>query len=628
MNPFCEMKLEINAFFHSNKKTKTAMWIIVALFPLYLTYACNSLSFGSADLMSTLLHENTGAFFLGAVVVYLLFGALICLTKRIPLAAFLSALFFTIMPLVDYFKTNILKEHFVPWDMLLAKNADSFGTFLRTLSVPDATWNTIVTIVFYFLLILMMKPELPIPWKKRVIGTPILLIFLYLFTMQSGVRAYYEPIFGISPKAPGNQTKNYETNGFLTAFVLNFASLQMGAPADYSEAYLAKAFEKYQPSAESGKDFQNPDIIVVLSEAYWDPTILNDVTFSEDPLKNYRRIAAEHPSGNIVSCTFGGGTVRPEFEILTGTTTNMLPPGNMPYQQYVFDDIFSYARLFKNQGYDTLGVHTYQKTFYERDRAYPLLGIDTLLGENDTNAELHWNSGPFITDETIAEEIIYQLHQPRENSLFLQVITMENHSMYLDKYDPSDWDISVSSDVLSDEELNVLHNYCKGVSDSDAALGEIYDFVMNREKPTVVLWYGDHLPTLGEGFSPYITTGNITADSSADWTEEEKYTMFSTPYVIFSNYDTGRAYRAENNAVSPYLLPALLCDYIGAPENVRTNFLLDLYETCPVISPYYDLYSNTENKTAVNEMIRLHELLTYDDLMGEQYLTKEFLPQN
>lgn len=628
MNPFREMKLEINAFFHCNKKTKTAMWIIVALFPLYLTYACNSISFGSADLMSTLLQENIGAFFLGAVVVYLLFGALICLTKRIPLAAFLSALFFTIMPLVDYFKTNILKEHFVPWDMLLAKNADSFGTFLRTLSVPDATWNTIVTIVFYFLLILMMKPELPIPWKKRVIGTPILLIFLYLFTMQSGVRAYYEPIFGISPKAPGNQTKNYETNGFLTAFVLNFASLQMGAPADYSEAYLAKAFEKYQPSAESGKDFQNPDIIVVLSEAYWDPTILNDVTFSEDPLKNYRRIAAEHPSGNMVSCTFGGGTVRPEFEILTGTTTNMLPPGNMPYQQYVFDDIFSYARLFKNQGYETLGVHTYQKTFYERDRAYPLLGIDTLLGENDTNAELHWNSGPFITDETIAEEVIYQLNQPRENSLFLQVITMENHSMYLDKYDPSDWDISVSSDVLSDEELNVLHNYCKGVSDSDAALGEIYDFVMNREKPTVVLWYGDHLPTLGEGFSPYITTGNITADSSADWTEEEKYTMFSTPYVIFSNYDTGREYRAENNAVSPYLLPALLCDYIGAPENVRTNFLLDLYETCPVISPYYDLYSNTENKTAVNEMIRLHELLTYDDLMGEQYLTKEFLPQN
>ena len=194
-------------------------------------------------------------------------------------------------------------------------------------------------------------------WKKRVIGTPILLVCLYLFTINPTVRGYYEPLFGISPKAPGNQATNYEENGFITGFVLNFASLNMGAPANYNEKYLAKAFEKYQPSAESGQDFQNPDIIVVLSEAYWDPTVLNDVTFSEDPLKNYRRIAAEHPSGNMVSCTFGGGTVRPEFEILTGMTTNMLPSGNVPYQQYVFEDIFSYARHFKNQGYDTVGAY-------------------------------------------------------------------------------------------------------------------------------------------------------------------------------------------------------------------------------------------------------------------------------
>ena len=28
-----------------------------------------------------------------------------------------------------------------------------------------------------------------------------------------------------------------------------------------------------------------------------------------------------------------------------------------------------------------------------------------------------------------------------------------------------------------------------------------------------------------------------------------------------------------------------------------------------------------------NKYIKLHELLTYDDLMGEQYLTKKLLPQ-
>ncbi|MBR6543226.1 MAG: sulfatase-like hydrolase/transferase, partial [Anaerotignum sp.] len=445
MNPFHDMQMEIHEYFHSNRKTKTVMWIIVALFPLYLTYACNSIAFSSNELMTDLLQQNTGAFLLGAVVVYLIFGAFACLTKRIPLAAFLTALIFILMPIIDFFKVVLLEVHFFPWDMVFAQNVGSFGTFLNGLKLPDATWNHIFMTVLYFLFILMMKPEIPVKWRKRVIGTPILLACLYLFCMNASVRSYYE-LFDVSPKAPGNQATNYDENGFITAFVLNFASLNMGDPADYNEKYLANYFEKYQPSAESGQTFQNPDVIVVLSEAFWDPTTLNGVTYSSDPLKNYRRIAAEHPSGKMVSCTFGGGTVRPEFEVLTGMTTNMLPSGNVPYQQYVFEDIFSYARHFKNQGYDTVGVHTYQRDFYERDRAYPLLGIDTWLGEYDLHAEHHWNSGPYITDETIAEEVIYQLEQPHETGLFLHVITMENHSMYLNKYSSSDWDIKVSSD--------------------------------------------------------------------------------------------------------------------------------------------------------------------------------------
>lgn len=625
-NPFCEMQMEIKEFFLENKIAKLILWLLVLLFPFYLTWACSCLAYGSAEPAHILLTKNTGAFCLSLIVVYLIFGAFACLCRGIPLAALLTSLLFTIMPLIDYFKTKILETHFFPWDLLMAGNLDSFSTFLNALEVPAVTVNILAETIFLLLFLALAKPTLPIAWKKRIIGTPLFLICVYLFVLNPTVRNYYEPLFGLSPKAPGNQEKNYEENGFITAFVLNLASLDMGSPADYNETYLEKTFAKYQPSADSGADFQYPDVIVVLSESYWDPTVLNGVTFSDDPLKNYRRISTEHPSGKMVSCTFGGGTVRPEFEILTGMTTNMLPSGNVPYQQYVFEDIFSYARQFKNMGYDTVGIHTYQREFYERDRAYPLLGFDNWLGEYDLNAEHHWNSGPYITDETIVEEVIYQLEQPHETGVFMQVITMENHGLYFDKYNPSDWDISVSSDALSERELNMLHNYTKGVSDSDAALGAIYDYVMQREKPTVVLWYGDHLPTLGDEFKPYITTGNISSTSAADWSEEEKYTMFSTPYVIFANYDTGKEYLAENTAVSPYLLTALLCDYIDAPETTRSNFLLDLYSVCPVISPYYELYSADCDAVTRNEYIRLHELLTYDDLLGEHYLTKAYLP--
>ncbi len=620
MNAFREMQLEIEEFFQSTKATKAFLWLVVLLFPLYLTFACNYLSYNSFEQVMTLFAENKGAFYYGLFLICLIYGAFVCLFWRIAPAAIVTGILFTVLPLIDYFKMVILKEHFYPWDLLLIKNADSFSTFLNTLDMPENFWQIIGGTLFYLAFLLLARPVLPYKTKYRIVGTPLLLIFTHLFLTHPALRDYYEPVFGLSSREAGDQAKHYDENGFLTAFGLNFGSLKVTAPLHYNEGYLAKTFAPYQPSAESGTDFQNPDIIIVLSESFWDPTKLNGVTFSDDPLKNYRRIAEEHPSGNMISCTFGGGTVRPEFEILTGMTTNMLPSGSVPYQQYVFKDIFSYARLFKEQGYDTLGIHTYQKTFYERERAYPLLGFDAFLGEYDLHAEHHWNSGPYITDETVTEEIIYQLEQPHETGLYLMAITMENHGLYFDKYEPFDWDIKVSSDALSERELNILHNYAKGVSDSDAELGRLYDYVMKREKPTVVLWYGDHLPTLGDNFMPYTTTGNISSSTAADWNEEEKYMMFSTPYVIFSNYDTGREYRAEGDSVSPYLLSPLLCDYIGAPECVRTNFLLDFYEICPIVSPYYHFYSPSAEEDVREDYIRLHELLTYDDLMGKKYL--------
>lgn len=622
MNAFREMQLEIEEFFHRSRPTQAVLWLIVALFPVYLTFACNYLSYGSGEKLHTLLTEQTGSFYFGLFLVVLVFLAFACLFRKIHTAALFSALVFTIMPLIDFFKTNILREHFLPWDMLLAKNADSFTQFLTSLTIPEMVWEIVGSTVIYLLFLFLARPVLPGRWRRRVIGAPVILAFLYIFVTNQSIRESYDDIFGISLDEATDQESNYSQHGFLTAFALNFGALNMSEPQNYSRAYVEHTFQDYVPQTQEAPDFQSPDIIVVLSESFWDPTVLQNVSFSKDPLPNYRRIAEDNPSGKMVSCTFGGGTVRPEFEILSGMTTNMLPPGNVPYQQYVFNNVFSYARHFKELGYDTLGIHTYQKSFYERERAYPLMGFDDFLGEYDLHAEQHWNSGPYITDETIAEEIIYQLEQPHETGLYLMAITMENHGLYFDKYKPYDWDIRVNSDVLSDRETNMLQNYLKGVSDSDRQLGVIYDYVMSRERPTVVLWYGDHLPTLGDEFKPYTTTGTVSSATAAEWSEEEKYTMFSTPYVIFANYDTGREYRAEGQSVSPYLLSPLLCDYIAAPECLQTNFLLEFFDVCPVVSPYYKLYSADVPEDVREEYISLHELLTYDELLGRDYLSE------
>jgi len=65
-----------------------------------------------------------------------------------------------------------------------------------------------------------------------------------------------------------------------------------------------------------------------------------------------------------------------------------------------------------------------------------------------------------------------------------------------------------------------------------------------------------------------------------------------------------------------------MADYIDAPQSIQTNFLLDLYRTCPVMSKYYDLYTSHRDKNKREEMRELHELMTYDMLIGKNYISQ------
>ncbi|WP_312044272.1 LTA synthase family protein [Anaerotignum sp.] len=623
MSAFHEMKEEITAFFNRNLVLKLFKWICVFLFPFYLTLAVNYLSFGNTTQLYTLFTKNLGAFTFGLLLVWLAFLFFAAVIPNFALSALVTATLFISFSLVDYFKFAILEVHFFPWDIYLARNASSFTEFLSTIVIPEALWEILFSTLFYCILLYLITPKISIKWRFRVMTSPLFLIGFFLLMTNHTAQQGLSPFLGISSEKPADQNTFYAEHGFLTAFSLNFGSVQnTNAPEKYSKSYIQHAFEKYLPENNSGETFQNPDIVVVLSEAFWDPTVLNGVTFSDDPLKNYRKIAKTNPSGKMISPTFGGGTVRPEFEILTGMSTSALPPGNIPYQQYVKSDIFSYPRVYKNLGYDTIGLHTYQKTFYDRDKAYPHMGFDDFLGEYDLHAEQHWNSGPYITDETIAEEVVYQLEQPHDVGVFVMAITMENHSMYQNKFDEKDRVIKVSGDNLTSQQILTLENYAAGVRDSDRALKSIYDYVMNREKPTIVLWYGDHLPTLGDDFDPYLATNTISRPTASQWSEEEKHIMFSTPYLVFTNYDTGKEYLADNQSVSPFLLPALMADYIDAPQCLQTNFLLDLYRTCPIMSKYYNFYSPNADKTKREQMQELHELMTYDMLIGKNYISE------
>ena len=481
----------------------------------------------------------------------------------------------------------------------------------------------LISPVLYSILLLPRK----IKWNKKsidIIGIAIgifLCVGSILFLTNNTMRMSYTKWFDISVNDTSTQQSNYYKNGFVTAFALNIGYLNIETPAHYNQNTIQQLKNDYAPAVVA-ENWKKPDVIVILSESFWDITTLPNTTFSENPLANYNELSQNHPSGTMISSTFGGGTARPEFEVLTGMTTAPMPAGSFPYQQYMHNDTFSFARYFKNMGYDTIGLHTYDNTFYERNKAYPRMGFDEFRGENQLKTQLWWNSGPYLTDKTLIDEIQYELEQPHPEGAFIFGITMENHSLYKNKFKKDDLTIDVKNDNCSTEEINALKNFSKGLSDSDKALKQLYDYVMSREKETVVLWFGDHLPTLGNNFSPYTTTGAIHSSDTENWTEQEIEYMFSTPYIVFSNYDTEKNYIADKKAVSSYLLMPLLLDYINAPETVQSNVLLDLYQNCPVINSKYNLYKPNTNAEKTKTLTDAIWMITYDQLMGKNFINQ------
>jgi phosphoglycerol transferase MdoB-like AlkP superfamily enzyme len=151
---------------------------------------------------------------------------------------------------------------------------------------------------------------------------------------------------------------------------------------------LRKTFENVPASSDSPfrispKTGKQPNVVLILSESFWDVPQMKNVRFDPDPIPNFRSISSTFGGGRLISPTFGGKTALVEFEILTGNSMALLPKGSVPYQQYLKNPIPSVVWEFKKNGYETVAVHTYEKTFFNRANAYPLLGFDAFIGKED-----------------------------------------------------------------------------------------------------------------------------------------------------------------------------------------------------------------------------------------------------
>ncbi|MEB9842701.1 phosphoglycerol transferase [Bacillus cereus] len=561
-------------------------------------------------------------FILSFVVIYAIYILVYNLIGKVFLSMVLTSCTLVILCIVNYLKLIFRGDPLYPSDFTQITHMQSVIPMVMDYFSWSYIFVIIVSIVACIVAGIYMRRY--IQNVKIHLGIRALLVvgsIFVLYAYGNFANTFMNKVFQKSGVdfVLWNQNENYASNGFVLGFISNLDTTVMEKPKNYSKENMLQIAndikKQYSGNIGNQKKKEKPNIIFVMSESFWDPTKVTNLSFSEDPVPNLHHYIENFPGGQTISPTFGGNTANVEFEALTSYSMSLLKPGSIPYQQVITNkkEIPSIPTALKKEGYYTSAIHSFGRTFFKRDDVYKVLGFDKFNAEDTMeNVDI---DGDYISDLAMSKEIIAELEKQKQPT-FIHAVTMQNHFPFTeDRFGENLIEIS----GLENEELKgELETYTEGLRRSDEALQYLIEQLDNLDRPTLLVFFGDHLPSLGTNKSFYKENGYITNEK----TPSERLAMAQTPLLMYANFDMPN----DNlGLVSPIHFSNLIFDYAGLNKSLFYQFLSELYKEIPVLRDELKVDKNGEVINDLTkkqkEMLEQYKMLQYDLLVGNQYST-------
>jgi phosphoglycerol transferase MdoB-like AlkP superfamily enzyme len=403
----------------------------------------------------------------------------------------------------------------------------------------------------------IFEPPLLRRRPRRWRAAASVVLFAALLSLIAGAPfwrgAYNQKLLGMQPWSPQATRQHDGLIGSLLLFHLQYGARHHKANVPAALALMAE----YEPriaaqmrSAATGAAAPKPDIVVILSESFFDPAIMNGWPPDTDLVPNLHRIAQHGISGRLHVPTFGGGTIRTEFEVLTGLSLRYFPQVQFPYLQIQQKRIPGIVRLLSAEGYATLAVHGNHPGFWNRTAAFRELGFDKFISIGDFPSNDAVDNGAYLSDRSFTDEVLRQLPgsgPPR----FVLGISIEAHGPYDQSHgiDAAARDaIPVPAGITDPQARLELQNYLYHLQHADRQLGRLVDTLALRQRRTLVLFFGDHLPAL------------VPAFQQAGFRNGEGFLEQTVPYVLI---DTAHMDRASRQDAAAWQLPGMVLREAG-----------------------------------------------------------------
>lgn len=394
--------------------------------------------------------------------------------------------------------------------------------------------------------------------------------------------------FGVDVSKADNTfilNEKFENNGFLAFFMQtgseNIAN-RLEEPVAYEEnkdSTVAQYLDEVTDQTNF-KDGVKPNVIEIMSESYADFRVFDELNIPDDVYAGLDEVAAKGVSGTAIAPTYASYTVRTEFELLFGLPVKSLNDPNMPQRMLLERQQPTIPSYYKAQGYSTAYVHPFQGSFYNRRSIYGRFSFDTMIFEDDFTVPVDLY-GTYIDDNTVYNQI-EQLITDTDEPLYLHATTMQNHQPYNQGTGATEFD-----------------NYLQWVKHSSDGLADFIDRLSKLDEPTIVLFIGDHFPSLRGEDGIYAQLG-ITSENCS--------TLYEQKYVMWNNFGLDMTKVQPKEEVSVFYLPYVMMQEVGMPKDSFTQSMMDEMPVTPIYSTNYAPGQERNEKL---------DTLTYDRILGD-----------
>jgi hypothetical protein len=415
---------------------------------------------------------------------------------------------------------------------------------------------------------------------KKVIATILIIFALTFGSVMGGMKS------GVLDTFFGNLAYAYRDNGVPYCFLVTWVKTGVDKPSGYSEEMIESIFSGgelgddniYTPGEDDDTDVANkPNVIFLQLESFIDPTLVEGVEYSEDPMPNYRKLMKEYSSGYLTVPSVGAGTANVEFEVMTGMSVKFFGPGEYPYKSILKETTCEAAPYdYKTLGYSTHAIHNHRGVFYYRNKVFANIGFDTFTSLEYMNNVMKTPKN-WAKDGILTEQILDALNST-EGSDYIYTISVQGHGKYPTEQVIENPAITVTK-ADSDEQKWQYEYYANQVHEMDAFVKELTDTLASYDEDVILVMYGDHLPAL-----------DMTEDTMKNGS------VYQTQYIVWDNFGLEK----QDMDIATYELNAEIMKRLGMSVGLMNKY-----------------HQNYEDTTDYMDNLKA---LTYDMLYGKNYI--------